>query len=255
MIYKITLSYNGAAFKGWQIQNNAQSVQGSIQDALYKLLQEDIKVVGAGRTDSGVHSSYYVAHFKSNDKLNTKLLIYKLNAILPKTLVIHTIEETSEDFHARFDASLRQYKYLIHLTKDPFISDSSFFCAYNLDIAEIKKACTYLIGRHDCSCFEKTGGDNTNSFCDIFEASLKEYTPQHISLLGYPNKENSYFVFSISANRFLRNMVRAIVGTLIDIGRGKHKAEYIEYLLQDGKRSNAGESVPGHALYLVDIKY
>lgn len=242
MRYKITLCYNGSAFCGWQIQSNAPSVQQSLQDALSTLLGGTVEVVGAGRTDSGVHASRYVAHFDSDAVFEPEQICYKLNAILPKEIAISEIAQVSDDFHARFSARSRQYKYYIHGRKDPFRDAFSWYCRYDMDVDRMNAACALLLGTHDCSCFEKTGSDNTTSICTITYARWEK-------------TEDGCLVFTIEANRFLRNMVRAIVGTLVDIGRGVHEPAYISELLEKGTRSDAGQSVPGHALFLSDIRY
>lgn len=248
MRYVIVLSYNGSAFSGWQIQNNAPSVQGALQDALGMLLREEIQVVGAGRTDSGVNARNYVAHFDcSVQDLDCRHIAFKLNAVLPREIAVHSISPApSADFHARFSAKKRQYKYYIHQSKDPFVQAFSWQCRYPLDVDRMNRACSYLSGTHDCRCFEKTGSDNGTSICNIFHAGWESVTGADGS---------SSLVFTVEANRFLRNMVRAIVGTMVDIGRGVHEPEYIIEILDHGTRNDAGQSVPGHALFLTKIEY
>lgn len=243
MRYKIVLSYNGAAFSGWQIQNNAPSVQGALQDALSMLLRQEVTVVGAGRTDAGVNASNYVAHFDADGDVDCPKLAFKLNAVLPKEIAVHSIEPATDGFHARFSATRRQYKYFIHNQKDPFNDSFSWYCRYPLDVDRMNLACAYLLGVHDCSCFEKKGSDNATSICEIFAAGWKT-VPAAGTL-----------VFTVEANRFLRNMVRAIVGTMVDIGRGVREPEYILEILDHGTRGDAGQSVPGHALFLTKIEY
>lgn len=243
MRYKIVLSYNGAAFSGWQIQNNAPSVQGALQDALSMLLGEPLSVVGAGRTDAGVNARNYVAHFDCTAQVqDCRKLCYRLNAVLPKSVAVHDIQPAAEDFHARFSATRRQYRYYIHREKDPFAEQFSWQCRYPLDVDRMNRACGYLLGVHDCSCFEKKGSDNATSICEIFSAHWDDLQGQSL-------------VFTVEANRFLRNMVRAIVGTMVDIGRGVHEPEYILEILDHGTRGDAGQSVPGHALFLTKIEY
>ena len=252
---KMTLSYDGAAFSGWQIQSNAPSVQGALEDALSLLLRKPVQVVGAGRTDAGVHARNYVAHFDyavdsgsvadsgAEDVLpDFSMLCHKLNSILPAAVAVHSIEAVPDDFHARFSARRRQYKYYIHRQKNPFRQAYSWYCRYSFDVERMNRACSFLPGVHDCSCFEKKGSDNVSSICEIFSAEWEEMP-------------DGSLVFTIEANRFLRNMVRAIVGTMVDIGRGVHEPEYVEALLCGGSRSDAGQSVPGHALFLTRIDY
>ena len=216
MRFKITLSYNGAPFCGWQIQPHAPSVQQSLNDALSTLLREDISVVGAGRTDTGVNAIDYVAHFDYDKSIDTTALKYKLNAILPPSIAIKGIEETDNDFHARFSARRREYIYHIHREKDPFAEQFSYQYSYpELDFDAMNEAAKELIG----------------------------------------TKDETHWTFHIAADRFLRNMVRAIVGTLLEVGRGKRSPESISELLESGRRSNAGESVPGRALFLSKVEY
>ncbi len=257
MRYKIRLSYNGRGLNGWQIQKNAESVQGLVQKALSTLLRSEITLTGAGRTDSTVSAINYVANFDceeicSNDATQ---IAYKLSAILPKNIIIHEISPADISFNARFSAKAREYHYFIHRKKDPFMENFSYFCRYPLDTEAMNLAASYLTGEHDFGCFEKTGGSNKTSICTIFEASWEYYTPVHVSLMGYEASESDYMFFRIKANRFLRNMVRAIVGSLIEVGRGKRSPEWINELLREGTRSDAGESVPGNALFLNDIEY
>ena len=256
MRYKITLSYDGTSFSGWQIQPNAPSVQESLQRALGLLLKEEITVTGAGRTDAGVHAVGYVAHFEGPSDLDTGVIGYKINAILPRSIVVHAISPAGkEDFHARFDAVQRGYKYFLHRRRDPFVERYSCRCGYVLDVDAMNEACRYLIGRRDFSCFEKTGGANKTSVCDVRYAAWRPYVPTHVAELGYPAEKGDYLVFEVRADRFLRNMVRAIVGTLLEIGRGKHGPEWMAEVLASGDRCTAGESVPGHALFLEEIDY
>lgn len=242
MRYKITLSYDGSAFSGWQIQPNAPSVQGSLEQGLRTLLGEECPITGAGRTDAGVNARNYVAHFDCEKSFEPEQICYKLNAILPPEIAISQIIPTSDGFHARFDAKVREYQYFIHSSKDPFLRRFSWYCRYPLDMERMNRACELLLGVHDCSCFEKTGSSNATSICEIFYAQ-------------WERRPGGELVFTIRANRFLRNMVRAIVGTMVDIGRGVNDAEYILQLFESGNRGDAGQSVPGHALFLTEIIY
>lgn len=256
MRYKVTLSYDGSAFFGWQVQPHTITIQECLQKALSTLLNENITVTGAGRTDSKVNAITYVAHFDSvSEDLDASRLGYKLNAILPPEIKVHGIVKTDPDFHARFDAREREYKYFIHRTKDPFVRKFSWYCGYDLDVAKMNEAASLLIGTHDFRCFQKVGTDNRTTICSVTEARWESYTPDHVALMGYPAEEGDYLVFTIKADRFLRNMVRAVVGTLIDIGRGKQDISWMKDLLEEGTRSDAGESVPGHALFLCGVRY
>ena len=278
MRYRIDLSYDGAPFCGWQIQPSDPSVQEELEKALSTLLRSSVGVVGAGRTDTGVSATRYVAHFDfegsvpegvaKDGAVDCKQLAYKLNAILPKAISIQGIAPAADDFHARFDAVCRQYQYYIHRRKDPFLEGRSFYYGYpDVDFEAMNKAAELLLGRHDFSCFEKSGGDNKTSVCTVYKAIWEPYIPELSSLKNAAGKF-IYWRFTIEADRFLRNMVRAIVGTLLEVGRSRRsKADFASLILdapaspdtpqaeKPSLRSNAGESVPGHALFLTDIRY
>ena len=308
MRYSICLSYDGAPFCGWQIQPSAPSVQAALEGALSRLLGVAVPVTGAGRTDTAVNAVNYVAHFETDGPLpfETADFIYKLNAILPRSVVVHEVLPVPDDFHARFSARRREYTYFIHRQKDPFVAPWSWQCGYpELDFDAMNAACQYLLGTHDFSCFEKTGTDNKTSVCTVMEAFWKPYTPSHIQVMGpeagstpwgacapphkgrgrgpwdtrpegtqetmggagversetefpqrvLPDSDPNYWYFRIAADRFLRNMVRATVGSLIEVGRGKHRPEWIAELIESGTRGDAGESVPGNALFLNKVLY
>lgn len=257
MRYIIRLSYDGSAFCGWQIQSNDKTVQGELEKALKMLTGAEINVTGAGRTDSEVNAINYIAHFDIPDevRIDAEHLCYKLNAILPKQVAVHEVCETDEEFHARFDARSREYHYFIHFCKDPFCENFSYRMRYPLDLEKMNEAAAYLLGEHDFKCFEKTGGNNATSICTVTEAVWTTYRPQHSAIMGYPYREGDYIVFRIKANRFLRNMVRAVVGSLIEVGRGKRQPEWIAALIEGGSRSDAGSSVPGKALFFSGAKY
>ena len=242
MRHKIRLLYDGSAFCGWQIQNNARTVQGELEKALSLLLGSPIQVVGAGRTDSEVNAIDYIAHFDvpDNVSINAEQLCYKLNAILPREIAVEEVSSTEEEFHAR---------------KDPFCEKYSYRMRYPLDIEKMNEAAQLLLGEHDFSCFEKVGGNNATSICTITEAGWSTYRPTHVELMGAPCREGDYIVFRIKANRFLRNMVRAIVGSTLEVGRGKRSPEWIAELIKSGVRSDAGQSVPGYALFLSSVEY
>jgi len=276
MRYRIEMAYDGAEFCGWQIQPQEPSVQESLEQALQTLLKARIGVTGAGRTDTGVSASFYVAHFdfdgpvpealalnpkEGDNPLDCKQLRYKLNAILPKAVSILAIAPAAPDFHARFDATMRQYSYFLHRVKDPFLESSSYFYAYpDVDFEAMNRAAQKLLGTHDFSCFEKSGGDNKTSVCTVFKARWEPYSPSICAGTAGPA---AYWKFTIEADRFLRNMVRAIVGTLLELGRGRRSEDDFASLIlppdtpSDGpsRRSAAGESVPGHALFLSGIRY
>ena len=257
MRYSIRLSYDGSAFCGWQIQNNAVSVQGVLEKGLSTICGQEIQVTGAGRTDTAVNGINYIAHFEipTGLSLEAEQLCYKLNAMLPREIAIHEICEVSEEFHARFNAQSREYHYFVHFCKDPFCEKFSYRMRYKLDREAMNKAAQLLLGEHDFSCFEKVGGNNATSICTITEAAWSTYKPTHVELMGAPYSDGDYIVFRIRANRFLRNMVRAIVGSLIEVGRGKKDPSWISELIASGSRSAAGQSVPGNALFFTGAEY
>ena len=212
----------GAAFCGWQKQPSAPSVQECLEHALGKLLGATVEVIGAGRTDTGVNAIGYVACFDGPEGLAADDFRYKLNAILPRSVVVSQVAPARADFHARFDARRREYTYFLHRVKDPFMDGYSLLCGYpDLDFDAMNAAAALLVGTHDFSCFEKVGADNKTSACTVFEAFWQPYVPSHVVVCGGPGSNDTYWYFRISADRFLRNMVRAIVGTLIEVGRGK----------------------------------
>ena len=257
MRYKIRLSYDGSAFCGWQIQNNARTLQGELEKALSTVLGSPVQVTGAGRTDSDVNAIGYIAHFDVPDEVSVEAahLCYKLNAMLPREMAVHEVSVASEDFHARFDARMREYHYFIHFRKDPFCEKYSYRMRYPLDIEKMNEAAGHILGEHDFSCFEKVGGNNATSICTVTEAVWKTYRPMHADMMGFPCEEGDYIVFRIRANRFLRNMVRAVVGSLIEVGRGKKEPSWIAQLIESGNRSDAGSSVPGNALFFTGAEY
>ena len=262
MRYILSLSYDGSAFCGWQIQPSSPSVQQCLEEALAKLCGGPVAVTGAGRTDTGVHAADYVCHFDLTGNLpfGASDFCYKLNAILPRSIVVHAVLPTTDDFHARFNATQRSYTYFIHRKKDPFVAAYSWQCGFpDLDFDAMNQACQYLLGTHDFSCFEKVGGANKTSLCTITEAFWKPYVPSLYAVISSGAEggveKSDYWYFRVSADRFLRNMVRAIVGTMIEVGRGKHEPAWVKELIETGTRGDAGESVPGHALFLSKVRY
>ena len=185
MRYFITLSYDGAGFCGWQYQPNAVTVQECLEQTLSTLLKEPVQVVGAGRTDSKVNAIGYVAHFDYDKVIDTTRFGYKLNAILPRGIVVHSVHPADGDLHARFSATRREYTYFLHRTKDPFIEARSYFCPWALDVEAMNEAAALLLGTHDFRCFEKSGSDNHTSVCTVTEAFWAPYVPDHVALLGF----------------------------------------------------------------------
>lgn len=249
MRYFITLSYDGANYHGWQIQPNANSVEETIEDALSTLLRHNIDIIGAGRTDTGVNASMMVAHMDVDTQIDCKQLVYKLNKILPQDIAIQKIEPVSDDMHARFSAKSRTYQYHIHTCKDPFLRAYSWRIPYpSLDFGLMNRAAKVLMEYDDFTSFSKTNTDTKTNICHITKACW-EKSP---SPLG---EGRGGAIFTITANRFLRNMVRAIVGTLVEIGRGRMTIDEMRKVIEAKDRCQAGESVPANALFLTDIQY
>ena len=241
MRYFIELSYNGKAYHGWQIQPNAISIQEVLEKGLSTLLKEPIATMGAGRTDAGVHATQLFAHFDTETLFDIKTLIYKLNSFLPEDIAIKSIFKVKANSHARFHATSRQYLYRIALEKNPFNKEQAFLLKPKLNIDKLKAATKILLDYKDFQCFSKSNTDVKTYHCNIMKAEW--------SLV-----ENELH-FIIKADRFLRNMVRAIVGTLINIGIGKIEVETLHDIIKSKNRSEAGFSVPAHALYLTKIEY
>lgn len=247
MRYFITLSYDGTAYHGWQIQPNGNSVQECLQRALSTLLRHPIEVVGAGRTDAGVHARMMVAHFDTEadsyiQEEGLQQLTYRLNKILPKDIAVQKVEQVADDLHARFSATSRTYHYFVHLQKDPFSRAYSWQLYGQIDFQKMNEAADRLTDYTDFTSFSKVNTDTKTNICHIDHARWEEIAPGR-------------WRFEIQANRFLRNMVRAIVGTLLEVGRGRMTVDEFCRVIEQKDRCQAGESVPGGALFLVDIKY
>jgi len=240
--YFIHLAYKGTDFCGWQIQSGQKSIQQEIEDALFKLnSNQKIEITGCGRTDTGVHASDFYAHFDSEKNWDTNHLTYKLNLILPDSISVYKTFEVATDLHARFSAIARTYEYHIHTSKNPFISETSWYQKLELDVSKINQACALILNHTNFECFSKVHTDVTNFNCQVMDCI-------------WIKNENG-FVFRIKANRFLRNMVRAITGTLIEVGTGKISLEEFKTVLDSNNRSMAGVSVPAHGLTLVKVEY
>ena len=245
MRYFIFFGYDGTHYHGWQIQPNANSVQQELQHALSTILRKETEVVGAGRTDTGVHARHMAAHFDwALDKIPMALdqLTYRLNRILPRDIAVQEVREVQPQMHARFSATSRTYHYYIHTRKDPFERHYSLQMNYPLDFEKMNEAAAHFLHHEDYAAFCKAGGDNKTTICHVTAARWVQTSP-------------TTWYFEITANRFLRNMVRAVVGTLIDVGRGKITMEQFLDILHNGTRSDAGESMPGNALFLEDVGY
>ncbi len=246
--YFIELSYDGTNYHGWQVQPNGVSVQETLQQALSTLLRQDAEVVGAGRTDAGVHASMMVAHFDGPEELDCAQLVYKLNKLLPHDIAIRRVYQVPDDMHARFSATSRTYHYYIHTRKSPFLRHYSWLVTFPLDFEKMNEAANRLLDFEDFTSFSKVNTDTKTNICHITEAQWKEITPLE-------GQGGGAWRFTITANRFLRNMVRAIVGTLIEVGRGRMTVDEFCQVIEQKNRCSAGESVPGHALFLTEVKY
>jgi len=241
----IELAYNGRSFHGWQIQPNAITVQETLQKAMETILRQKIAIVGCGRTDTGVHARQFFAHFDLDleaIQLNADQLSYKLNQFLNNEIAVFRIFKVNREAHSRFDALSRTYEYRLRLGKSPFDQDITYHSAYpRLDFDLMNKAAALLFNYTDFTSFSKTGTDVKTNNCKIMLAEWR--------------KEKDVWIFTIKADRFLRNMVRAIVGTLLEVGSGKIDLEGFKNIIESKNRSNAGWSVPAQGLALVKLEY
>ena len=240
--YFIQLSYKGTNYHGWQIQPNAISVQEVLEKTLSTVLRQKIEVVGAGRTDTGVHASFFVLHFDVNEKLNNlENLVYKLNSLLPTDIAIQKIWQVANELHARFSAVSRTYKYYISTKKNPFKADTSFKYLLPLDIDKMNEAARILAEYVDFTSFSRLHTDVKTNNCKILWAEWEIL--------------NTQLIFTIKADRFLRNMVRAIVGTLLEVGKGKLSLNDFRKIIEAKDRGAAGASAAAKGLFLVDVEY
>ncbi|MCF6357208.1 MAG: tRNA pseudouridine(38-40) synthase TruA [Draconibacterium sp.] len=240
--YFLQLSYKGTNYHGWQIQPNAISVQEVMENALTIILRQKIVVVGAGRTDTGVHASFFVLHFDSPDsEIETQKLVHKLNSFLPSDIAVQKIWKVDNELHARFSALYRTYKYFISTKKNPFKTEFAYKYLLPLDISKMNKAAKILFDNKDFTSFGRLHTDVKTNNCKIFLAEWEQ--------------ENSQLIFTIKADRFLRNMVRAIVGTLLEVGQGKLSVDNFKKIIESKDRGVAGASAPAQGLFLVDIEY
>jgi tRNA pseudouridine38-40 synthase len=239
--YFIKLAYKGTHYHGWQYQPNASSVQETLAKAVSVLLNSEINLMGAGRTDTGVHAKEMYAHFDYNAAFDSESLVHKLNSYLPKDIVVYAIIPVSDEAHVRFDARKRTYEYHINTFKDSFSQEESWYNPQKLDLDLMNEAAKIIVKNTNFQCFSKVNTDVNTFDCIVFEAYWKQ--------------ENDCLIFTISANRFLRNMVRSIVGTLVKIGRNKITLNDLNTIIESKDRDKAGFSVPAHGLYLTKIDY
>lgn len=239
--YAIEIAYNGKRFHGWQKQLNAVSVQDELDTKLSVLLRQTIETLGCGRTDTGVHAKQFVAHFDALKPINADDIAYKLNRLMAKDVSCKKIWSVDAKFNARFDAKWREYEYIITTKANPFLTDFALLYATPLDIEKMNSGCELLLKHTDFECFSKVHTQVNNFNCQLMEANWR--------------KEGELLIFTIKANRFLRNMVRAIVGTLLKLGLNEMDLNQLESILASKNRSNAGVSVPAHGLYLTAVNY
>ncbi|MEN8928221.1 MAG: tRNA pseudouridine(38-40) synthase TruA [Flavobacteriales bacterium] len=236
----IQLAFNGKDFHGWQIQDNAVTVQGELNKALSLLQRRETWVTGCGRTDTGVNASQFFAHFDAERLIEN--LVYKLNGVLPDSIVIERIMELHPEAHSRFDAKARTYEYFFHTKLNPFLGDFSYYISAGLNIELMNQAASKLLKIKDFTSFSKLHSDAYTNNCDVTFAEVSD-------------EGDGKFKFTITADRFLRNMVRAIVGTLIDVGRERVSLEEFDEIIVSKNRQNAGKSVDGTALFLAKVQY
>lgn len=234
------ISYRGTNFNGWQIQPNGVTVQEEIEKALSTILKTEVAVAGSGRTDTGVHATQQVAHFDAG-KIDAEKLAFKLNSFLNEDISINEIRQVKEDVSARFEATSRTYHYHLNQAKSPFKKGVSYYFRPELDVSLINQACEIIKNWQNFECFSKVHTEVNNFNCEIFQAKWVQ--------------EGSNHLFEISANRFLRGMVRAVVGTLIDVGLGKTSLEDFREILASNDRRKAGRAVPAEGLFLQKVVY
>ncbi len=261
MRYFLRLAYNGERFHGWQSQPNAISVQQKIEEALSIVLRLPISVTGAGRTDTGVHAREMYAHFDCPLLIEEKhRLLLSLNRLLGKDIAIYDIIPVADDAHARFDAIERTYKYFVTFEKTPFLYPFCWHSPSNLDLEKMNEAASLLLKEDDFTSFAKLHSDAKTNICDVRKAiwepigNAGSETKKDTETL-FPSLISNGAVFTISADRFLRNMVRAVVGTLVDVGRGKLSVEKFKEIISKKDRCSAGVSMPANALFLWEVKY
>jgi len=240
----IILSFKGTNFHGWQSQPGKTTVQDTVKNALQQILQEEILLIGAGRTDSGVHAMNFVAHFDSGKIISKEIpdVVYRLNRFLSYDIIIHHLIPCEDASHSRFDAISRTYHYLVSTGKNPFLYDYSLYYPQKLDISVMNEASKILLVNNDFASFSKLHGNNKTTICEVREAEWRQVS-------------SDLLVFRITADRFLRNMVRAIVGTILGIGSLRDRIPYLQEIIDKKDRSASGTSVDGKGLFLTDIRY
>lgn len=238
--YFIEIAYKGTSYHGWQRQQNAVSIQEILEKTLAIVLGETIETCGCGRTDTGVHAKQFFVHFDTEKTIDNNLK-YNLNGILPKDITVKRIVPVDEHAHARFDATSRSYEYHINFLPDPFVLEFSYYYRWKLNLKAMNEAASLLLTHKDFSCFSKSNTQVKTFLCDVTRAVWEQ--------------QNNNLVFYISANRFLRNMVRAIVGTLLEVGKGDLDIKGFGEIIESKNRSEAGVSVPACGLFLTEVSY
>jgi len=241
--YCLKLAYNGAAYHGWQFQSNAVTIQQVLENALSMFLRDTVSLTGCGRTDAGVHASVYYAHFDTDAVFDEMLLVKRMNAFLRQDIFIYDCFKVSADFHARFSATYRTYHYYITTRKDPFRQEFTCPVYRNLNFDKMNEAAAILLEYTDFSAFSKLHTDTKTNNCNIMKAFWEQTEAEHV------------WVFKITANRFLRNMVRAIVGTLLEVGYGNISLRKFKGIIESKERQEAATSAPAEALFLYEVGY
>jgi tRNA pseudouridine38-40 synthase len=241
MRYFLEIAYDGTRFHGWQIQPNALSVQEVLEDGLSKILRAQISTIGSGRTDTGVHASQQFVHFDTTQPIDLQHIIYRLNRILPEDIAAVNLYEVKPDAHARFDAFARTYHYHITLRRDPFKRYHAWYHSKDLDVELMNKAAAILLKYEDFTTFSKVKGDTKHYRCNMYEAIWQQ--------------QGEELIFKIRANRFLRGMVRLVVGALVDVGRGKLSLDGFEEIIASQDRSKASGAAPSEGLFLAKVEY
>ena len=255
---KLIIEYDGTDYQGWQVQPGHKTIQGEIQSSLSTITKAETSIIGAGRTDAGVHALCQVANFKTESRMKPEEFKAALNSILPKDIVIKQVEEVGEDFHARYSAVRRAYRYTIlnGTTPSAFLRRYVHLVHGNMQVEKMAEACKYLIGTHDFSSFASGSDPIKNHIRTIFDARIIDAKhPSSFFPFNIPDDQINMIYFYIEANGFLRGMVRAIIGTLLEIGKGKTLPEGIKDILETKDRAKAGPSLPARGLCLVNVEY
>ena len=241
---KLTIEYDGGAYHGWQIQPGLRTIQGVMREQITQIIQEKVNLIGAGRTDAGVHALAQVANFKTENTIDLLSLQRGLNSLLPPDIVVKVVEEVEDEFHARFSARSKVYEYHILNRSYPsaILRDYAWFIPHDIDLTPMRRCGKLLIGSHDFSSFRASGDESRHSMREIIRLEIKR-------------REDNLVVIAIEANAFLREMVRSIVGTLVDVGRGKASVPEFKEIFEAHDRRRAGMTAPAYGLFLVEVKY